>query len=259
MKAIEIFEKHYPKLTKSIEKHFPDFLKTAEEVAVIPWQEEFQIADKNPEVIEEVEFWNTLLDSGVISEGEWRTKTNQALRKSGYASKTMGISFMETKEVSFRQKVPDQAVLVHEVGHVHFQEIDAFWSSTYGGGEILFWLGLKEKYSVKEENVRRFMSLFRKAHDAGHLEVAEEIVEKIGPLFGEQIVPHFYTICLFSGWLPDGVGKLEIDTFDLKNEKWLDVEPERYDVVMFFPNLTSGLQFADPFWVQFARALEVIR
>jgi len=74
MKAIDLFVDYYPELTKQIEKTFPDFLVTAEEVKVIPWREEFCVADYNPEVIDEIEFWNTLFDNNLISEKEWREK-----------------------------------------------------------------------------------------------------------------------------------------------------------------------------------------
>jgi len=170
----------------------------------------------------------------------------------------MGIAFIEEQQVSFREEVPSKEILVHEVGHVHFQEVDSVWSSTYGGGEILFWLGVQGKYNIPEEGIRRFHSLFKKAQAGENAEVAEEIVNKVAPLFGEQIVPHFYTICLFTGWLPEGVGRLDLDPFDLKNPAWLEVEPKKNDVVSFFVNLTSGLQFFDSFWIEIAKKLQII-
>ena len=255
MKAIELFERYYPELTEKIRSVFPAFLETAGEVEVIAWREEFQVADYNPELIEEVEFWTTLYRSGLITKEEWERRVNVRT----YASKTMGVAFIDAKEVSFREEVPSKTVLVHEVGHVHFREVDSFWSSAYGGGEILFWLGVEGRVSITEEGIRRFMGLFRKTCEGKHLEVAQEIVERIAPLYGDEIVPNFYTICLYAGWIPENAMSFGIDPFDLKNPNWTKVKPFKEDVAMFFPNLTSGLQHQDPFWTEYARRLEITK
>jgi len=230
-------------------------LLTAKETEVIPWKEEFQIADYNPEVLDEIEFWNTLLENKLISQKKWEEKI-KSFRT--YASKTMGIAFIRTKEVSFRQEVPDKFILVHEIGHVHFQEVDSVWSIAYGGGEVLFWLGVEGKYDVSEEGIRKFHFLFRRAQTGEHLEIAKEIVEKVSPFFGDWIFPHFYTICLLTGWSPEGAMQFGIDLFDLKNPAWERVEPTKRDVVSFFQNLTSGLQCSDTSWIEIARRLEII-
>lgn len=257
MKAIEIFEKHYPERTEKIREKFPAFLETAREVEVVPWQKEFQVADKNPEAIDEIEFWNTLLDSGMITREEWERETNRIMREVGYTSKTVGIAFIKEKQVSFRHEVPPFNVLVHEVGHVHFQEVDTFWSATYGGGEILFHLALHDRYKITEENIRRFHSLYHLAVENPKA-FADLVVEKIAPYFGDQIVPAFYPICLFSGWLPFGVSSAEVDTFDLRNPKWLEMEPDRTDTAGFIQNLTAGLQYNDTFWIVYSQKLGII-
>jgi len=256
MKAIEILQSHYPKLTEKLREKFPKLLLTAEKVEVIPWREEFAVADVNPEVIDEIEFWRTLHASGLITEEELVEKLRRIKKN---ASKTMGIAFIEEKQVSFRAPVPDKYTLLHEIGHVHFQVNDSAWNSVYGGGEILLWLGIEGKYRIGEEEIRRYHEYYQRAQNGEHLEVAEEIVEKVAPLYGEQIVPAFYPICLYTGWMPEGVLTHEIDPFDLKNERWLEVEPLREDVVLFFINLTEGLKYKDSFWIEYAKRLGVVR
>jgi len=252
LKAIDIFTAYYPKLTEKLQKRYPDFLKTASETEVIDWKEEFAVTDRNPEVIDEVMFWNTLLDSGLITKEEWERQ----IRKLPPASKTVGVAFIETKEVAFRQEVPDKFVLVHEVGHVHFGEVDSFWSSTYGGGEILFWLGVKGRYSIPEAGIRLFMKLMRRAYKGEHKEVAEEIVKACSSFWGEQIYPHFYPICLGTSWIPEGVKTCE--WFELNSPEWEKVEVKREDVVRFFISLTEGLKYGDNFWIEYARRLKII-
>jgi len=255
MTAAELCERLYPDLSRKVRERFPEFWKTAEETTVIPWKEEFQVADYNPELIDEIEFWRTLLKEGLVSAEEYQSKVKQM----GYASRTEGISFMDSKEVSFRSEVPTKAVLLHEIGHVHYREPDPVWSSAYGGGEVLFWLGLEGKYRIGEAEVRRFHSLYRRAQEEEHKEVAEEIVKRIAPLYGEQIVPAFYPIFYYTGVGGFSLPTEEIDPFDFKNKKWLEVEPRREDVVSFFINLTEGLKWQDSFWIEYARRLEIVR
>ncbi|WP_457569170.1 hypothetical protein [Desulfurobacterium sp.] len=258
MKAIEIFKSYYPKLTESLESKLPDFLITADNVEVIPWQDDFAVADKNPEALDQIEFWNTLLDGGLITEEEWKKETDKIFKKYGYCSKTMGVAFIDERKVSFRKAIPDKFVLVHEIGHIHFAEIDLFWSASYGGGEILFWLALEHNYEINDAQIRRFMSMMRKAYEGNHLEVAEEIVKACHPLWGEQIVPAFYPICLGTGWMPSGI-TYEIDPFDLTNPDWLKVEPKKEDVLNFFQNLTAGLQYSDTFWINYSKRLGFLK
>ena len=124
----------------------------------------------------------------------------------------------------------------------------------------MFWLGLEGRYQIGEAEVRRFHSLFRRAQKGQHEEVAEEIVERIAPLYGEQIVPAFYPVYLFTGcgYMLEGISTTEIDPYDLTSEEWLSIKPARTDVVLFFVNLTEGLKWSDSFWVEYARRLELI-
>lgn len=255
MTAAELCEKLYPDLARKIRERFPEFWGTAEETTVIPWREEFQVADKNPELADEIDFFWTLYRSGLIAEEEYLEK----LRSRKYFSRTDGISFMDSREVSFRSEVPTKVVLLHEIGHVHYRQPDPVWSSAYGGGEVLFWLGLEGRYPIGEEEVRRFHSLYRRAQEGEHKKVAEEIVERIAPLYGDQIVPAFYPVFYYTGVGGFSLPTEEIAPFDFKNEKWLKVEPKREDVVSFFINLTEGLKWQDSFWIEYARRLEVIR
>jgi hypothetical protein len=58
MQAIELLEKSdiFPKLKKL----FPEFVESARTITVIPWEESFQVADKNPEIIDAIDFYEML-------------------------------------------------------------------------------------------------------------------------------------------------------------------------------------------------------
>jgi len=49
MKAIELIKKS--DIFSKLQKLFPEFVESAKTITVIPWQESFQVADKNPEIV----------------------------------------------------------------------------------------------------------------------------------------------------------------------------------------------------------------
>lgn len=142
-----------------LREKFPGLYGHSHFVRVLEWRDEYAVADKNPEVIDEIEFWQMLLESGLISKEEYEKKMSSLPR---YASRTEGIAFRDTNEVSFRKKRPPFYVVVHELGHCYFKEPDPTWSSVYGGGEWLLWIVLRHDLKgFTEESIKNYMSLIK--------------------------------------------------------------------------------------------------
>ena len=135
----------------------------ASEVEVIPWREEFAIADRNPEVIEELRYLESLLEKGLITPEEFENRSRLIYKS--YASKTLAIALIPERKVSFREKNPPLSLILHELGHIYFQEPDAIWSSVYGGGEALMWLIIDRKVDGDEDSIRTWHSLMRMAYE----------------------------------------------------------------------------------------------
>ena len=252
MKAIDIFDEYYPELKERVREVYPNFLKTAEEVEVIPWRKEFEEGDVNPEVIDTLTFFSDLFKNGLISQDEYEKEISKLL-EGKYARKTLGIAFIEDKKVSFRDEVPPKNVLLHEVGHVHFGEKDPVWSASYGGGEILFHLGL-EGHPIREEGVRRYMSLLKRTLCGEHEEVAREIVSAVSSRFPE-VPKSFYGLCLFAGYLPNA----DVVPFLSRKEELFFLVPKKSDVLSFVVNLAEGIRYKDPFFLKYAECLGILR
>jgi hypothetical protein len=140
----EVFEKW--------KKKFPLMYEYAEKVEVIPWSDEYAVADRNPEIIDALEYYDFLRENGLISDEEhnkYITELNKQMK--GIASKTLGIAFMEENKVSFREKAPKLYVALHELGHCYFKKPDPLWASSYGGGEDIMWLITADKLSPQTE------------------------------------------------------------------------------------------------------------
>ncbi len=140
---------------------FPKMYNFASQVKVIPWQDEYAVADRNPEIIDEIKFYEMLLDNKMITEEEYQ----QFVRRLPPASKTLGVAFIEDKAVSFRNSFPTLATAIHELGHVYFRETDPVWSSAYGGGEELMWLIATDKTEGGEEEIIKWNTLMRMAYE----------------------------------------------------------------------------------------------
>ena len=196
---------------------FPDMYAFSEEVEVIPWEEEFGIADRNPEVMDEIEFYEMLLKNGMISEEEFQKK----LRSLPPASKTEGIAFIEEKKVSFRRRHPSLGVMVHELGHVYFEEPDPIWSSVYGGGEYLMGLIVRGFVDGNEGSIRIWHKLMHLAYEEpekalSYLDrMAEEVGKELGVNFTKEELFESNTLerrpifglMLFTGAIPDTEGE----------------------------------------------------
>ena len=196
---------------KRFRKLFPRMYEFAGEVEVIPWQDEYALGDVNPEVVDEVRFYEELFKSGLMSEEEYQDKLKSI---PSYASKTLAVAFTEEKKVSFREKAPSLSVILHELGHVYFREPDPVWSAVYGGGERLMWLILEGKAKGGEEAINRWHSLMRLAYESPEeaLSALDEATLKVGRRLGVDFlrtdfppnVPRrpIYGLMLWSGTVP---------------------------------------------------------
>ncbi|MEM4620858.1 MAG: hypothetical protein QW607_11680 [Desulfurococcaceae archaeon] len=164
MTVFQLLVQSYPEFLFKLKKHFPQMLEFSKKVPVFPWKEEYNIADHNPEVIENLKALENLLSSGAISEEEYLAKSKELFQDRKYASRTEGIAFIEEGFVSFRDENPKIGIILHELGHIYFQEPDIYWNAVYGGGEILFWLALNGSFKISEEHIRRHMEYLKRAY-----------------------------------------------------------------------------------------------
>lgn len=244
---------------KTWSEKFPDMYLFSSEVEVIPWQEEYQVADRNAELLDELDFWYELYKNKMITKEEYEEKRKEILDKAkGILSKTRGIAFIESKAVSFRNNFPPLWIVFHELGHVYFKEPDPTWSAVYGGGEKLMWLIIRGYTQGNERTLKRWMELIKKTYE--NPEEAEEILNKIAKSLLERFNPkiskkevevslaHFpeeerkkeiYRYCIFSGYLPENpqrVGKTAT-------------------IQAILANAIEGVKWRDPFWQEFFEEL----
>ncbi len=225
-----------------ISKKFPDFTEFSKAVEVVPWEEEYAIADHNPEVIDFLEFLEKLLQMRAISQEEYEREVSKL---PAYASKTGGVAFIEKRIVSFRDSHPAEHIVVHEVGHVYFRENDMVWSSSYGGGEALFWLILRQDLPLNELAIFQWHSWLRRTLEERVEEVAEEIVRRLSKL-NLPVFPHVYAYQLWAGTMGVDVEKIPQHLLiDLENEKWREVEISKAGLLSFFANLITGAGLGD--------------
>ena len=144
---------------------FPNMFAFAEQVTVLPWSDEFGIADKHPEALDELEFYEELRKNGLISDEEFEEKLKELHRKYGTMSRTEGVAWIESKEVSFRRQNPHLSTVLHELGHVYFEETDPIWNNVYGGGELLMWLIIKNKAEGNEDSIKKWHKLMHLAYE----------------------------------------------------------------------------------------------
>ena len=263
MKAIELIKKS--DIFSKLQKLFPEFVESAETITVIPWQESFQIADKNPEIVDAMDFYAMLCKNKIISQKEYERQINELFAQvKGYISRTEGISFIKEREISFRSPKPKITYVIHEIGHIHYEEPDPVWSATYGGGELLMQLALFQNYTTYDASIRHYHFII---HNASILlentakEIAEAIIEKTKlPCY-----PSLHTISLFSGAIPNGLWdqlktkKLEKIYDKLNDSRWEEIDITYSHIRIFLTGVLEGLRYKDNFSIAFAKALELIK
>lgn len=258
MTVFQILAKYYPKIIFKLKTHFPQMLEFSRKVPVLPWKEEYNIADHNPEVIENLKVLENLLSKGAISEEEYIAKSRELFRDSRYASRTEGIAFIEEGFVSFRDEKPRVAIILHELGHVYFQEPDIYWNASFGGGETLFWLAIEEKYKISEEHIKRHMEYLKRAYTEPEVlgkELASLIYEKVK---FKDCMSHLYAYMIYAGTLPSAIIETGKDFIDFSSEEILSISYTTHGVLDFLTNLVEGLRFRDGFYIAYAKAINLI-
>lgn len=102
MNIYELMQKYYPEDTEKIKDALPKMVEFSKQVEVIPWKEEFQVADKNPEYIDQINLLEMMLKSKLITEEEFKRE----VKKIPYASKTLGVAFNKKKKFHSGTKSP---------------------------------------------------------------------------------------------------------------------------------------------------------
>ncbi len=263
MKLIDLIKNH--SIFPRFERLFPEMVETAKEVDVVEWKEEYQIADRNAEILDTLEFYEKLLNEGKITEEEYEKKKKELLDQTqGIISRTEGIAFIEERQVSFRSKEPNISIVLHELGHIHFGEVDAIWSSTYGGGEMLMQLALWKGYTTSVELIETYHKWLHKAYESPE-NLSKELSTKIKATLNFECYPHLYALQLFSGSIPNDfmkqASKLKLEhlLYDLTSSDWEKIKVSTSGVLFFLANLLEGLKWEDSFCFQYAKALELIK
>jgi hypothetical protein len=235
-----------------IQRKFPDFVEFSKSVEVVPWDDEYAIADRNPEVIDYIEFLEKLLQMQAITQEEFEREISKL---PSYASKTGGVAFIEEGVVSFRDERPAEHIVVHEIGHCYFREPDQIWSSSYGGGESLFWLIIRQNLPLNELSIFQYHSWLRRVLEGKVQEVAEEIVRKLSKL-NLPVAQHIYAYQLYAGTLGVDASKIPGHLlFDLQNRDWEKVEVSKAGLLSFFANLLVGASLSDSTYLAYLKAL----
>ena len=223
---------------KKFKEKFPLIFEFSKEVEVLPWREEFGIADFNPEVVDKLEELEEKLKEGLISKEEYERE----VRNLKEASRTEGIAFLEKKQVSFRRERPHLSLVLHELGHVFFGESDRIWSSRYGGGEFLMRLIIEEVVDGDEKTVRDFMEFLKQL---------DENPEKAGRLLDRaaQAVSKKY------GLSCTGAREFSLRCGVILFPSERTEALSREECSMFVINMLEGANFKDPLWTECLKEL----
>jgi len=235
-----------------IQRKFPDFVEFSKSVEVVPWADEYAVADHNPEVIDFLEFLEKLLNMQAISQEEFE---REIAKLPTYASKTGGVAWIEENIVSFREENPPESVIIHEIGHCYFKETDRVWSASYGGGESLFWLILRKDLPLNELSIFQYHSWLKRTLEGQVKEVAKEVLKKLSKL-NLPVFPHIYTYQLYAGTLGIDASKIPPHLlFDLENKEWERVKVSREGLLSFFANLIVGASLNDSVYLAYLQAI----
>jgi hypothetical protein len=235
-----------------IQKKFPDFVEFSKSIEVVPWEDEYAVVDYNPEVIDFLEHLNKLLDMKAKTEEEYEREVSKL---PSYACKTGGIALIEKGAVSFRSENPSERIIVHEIGHCYFRESDLVWDYSYGGGEGLFWLIIKDDLPLNEGAIFQWHSWLRRTLEGKVEEVAEEIVGRLSKL-NLPVFPHIYTYQLFGGTIGVDMDKIPPHLFeDLASKEWERVKVSRVGMLTFLDSIITGAILEDTVCSAYLRAL----
>lgn len=264
MNLLELMREYYPEEAEKLKEKLPKIYDFAKQVETIQWQKEFEIADKNPELFENLRVLEMLYDSKMISEEDYIRERDKIL-KSGYSSITMGVAFIDDKKVSFREKVPNFIIILHELGHIYFRASDLPWNAMYGGAEILTHFALMDKIEITEKEIKDYIAIYTLVYLAKP-EVIEEIEKIIISNITNQEMYRLIPVLFFSGILPslslieEGEEILYQEYEPEKIEKniqegkiKLNLQALKSSLLTFISAyLQDGIRYRDPFLQRFA-------
>jgi len=243
LKNRPIFEK--------LKKKYPAFTEYSKKVEVVEWKEEFEEFNANPEIVDAIEFLNMLLQNNLISKEEYEQHLKNL---KFFASKTLGVAFKDEDKVAFRGRPSDETI-IHELGHCFFKAHDLVWSSIYGGGESLFWLGLRrDDIRITEQSIFFYHSLLERALKGDTETVNQIIVDKLSRLSLDTL-PHIISYVLYAGYILEP-NCLEPNFIDHKDENILNFKLQALHVQDFFVNCIIGTtQYDDPLFIAYTKAI----
>ena len=230
---IKDFYKYYepldPEFREIFALKFPRFYEGTLDIEVRPWDEYAQDLEKydvNPEIFDSPES----APSGT------------------YARKVMGVSFIESRTVAFREIPPTQDLFIHEIGHVHFKVGEIPWNRTYGGAETLFWLIWHGKINVDDpdEALSVYVEAMKVAHEGTEEDkraLLDKVVAGIAKRFGIE-PPHLAAIYARMGVLPQH----SFRNFDLRafHQDPEQLEPDyKKEPFEFLSNLMESARWDD--------------
>lgn len=193
----------YAELLNKFKTKFPALFEFTHQISVIPWQPDFAIADKNPEIINQIEFYNFLLKNNIITEQVYKKQISKISNQ--YSSRTEAISFIHTKQVSFRSNYPPLHIIIHELGHIYFQTTDLYWNAIYSGGETLLHYTLQNKINLNESEIANYINFLKLIDTAPQsaYNTLSQIILKTTQKYNIPIKPPIITnLCLHLGYLP---------------------------------------------------------
>lgn len=238
----ELFDQRYLQTDtgQTFVRKFPNFYEAFKDIQIAQWDKSLEeLFDKNPEIIDALDFLRMLKANGLISQEEFEKTTQELFKTHNYSSKVLGVAYIEDKTVAFRNAIPSIDVLLHEAGHVYFQKNDLLWSATYAGGEYLMWLILDNHIDGNEYTIRNYMNFLELIYE--NPTEANALLNDFARSFSQKYglnAPNALSLMLFTGTLPNKI-------FDLNNPP---DEMDREDMFSFMANMLEGVKFKDPHW-----------
>ncbi|MFN3263275.1 MAG: hypothetical protein ACK42C_00055 [Aquificaceae bacterium] len=247
----------YSELRELMQARLPDMFEYTKQVYVLEWHEDFAIADKNPEAIEERLFMEELLKNGLISKEDYMRWERQ--RDITYASITMGVAFTDSNEVSFRdfpKRLPTAPVVFHELGHCYFKEPDPLWCDSYIGGETIARLILTGFLEGNEKHIRYYMDFLKFIYQDPYK--AQDLLDQTARKTAKRLnlpVKNFLELRRLAGYLPTlSPAKMEL----FFSGKHISLSPEELQLAFrgfFLPAGDSFDLLLQVFWEELTQAV----